>query len=231
MEIIEKLNQDTEANAPLEVEAEPILETSSRPLRIPVSLVDLLSDYSVAGVLVSFTPGEVAILVDEQVSEQRDVEVRLNSFAFLGHTLYCRPNDGQYEAHVSIGDVDRSGLRRAPRFPVSIPAELLLTDAEPVPATIRDISRDGMGIESTAALEPGQPIGIRSAPAFVFAVVRHCNPMPGGRFRAGVEMHHLFESPEPQVSPVQPPVVRTSWGKWFNGTNLNVPARGLGLAK
>jgi hypothetical protein len=159
------------------------------------------------------------------------VEVQLHSFSFPGHTLYCRQSDGQYEAHISIDDVDRAGLRRAPRFPVTIPAELMTLLGEPVSCTIRDISRDGMGLESPLVLEPGQPIAIASGPAFVFAVVRHCNPMQGGRFRVGVEMHHLFERPEPQIQPIQPTLLRDLWGKWFSRSDIDVSARAIGIAK
>jgi hypothetical protein len=105
------------------------------------------------------------------------------------------------------------------------------SDAEPVSGTIRDISRDGLGIESPLALEPGQPIAIASEPAFVFAVVRYCNPFQGGRFRAGVEMHHLFQKPEPQVNHLHPNVLGDLWRKWFVKTDINVVARRPGIAK
>ena len=172
-------------------------------LHLPIRIVDVLSDYTVLGVLIGFTPGEVAILVDETLSEQREVEVHLDPFSFAGQTLYCRPNGEQYEAHVSIDDLQGAGLRKTPRFPVMIPAELLLPSQDSVVITIRDLSRDGMGIESPIPLKAGQPIAIVSGPAFVFAIVRHCQQMPRGVFRAGVEMHHLFEKP-PQLS-IEPP--------------------------
>ena len=164
-------------------------------LQLEVRVIDLLSDYTVSGELVGFTPGEVAILVDESLSEQREVAVHFAEFSFEGQTLYCRPNGNRYEAHVSIDDIQGIGLRRTPRFPVMIPAKLLLPDVEPVAITIRDLSRDGMGILSPVLLKAGQPIAIVSGPAFVFAVVRHCQETTGGLFRAGVEMHHLFERP------------------------------------
>jgi len=231
VDLVETLNESTDNQTPLEMETETIPAISSRPLHIPASVVDVLSNYAVPGLLVGFTPGEVAILVDEQMPEQRAVDVQLSSFSFTGQTLYCRPSEGQYEAHISIDDVDRTGLRRAPRFPVTIPAELMTPHGEPIAGTIRDISRDGMGLESPLALEAGQPIGIVSGPAFVFAVVRHCNPIQGGRFRVGVEMHHLFERPEPQVNSVHPASLRDLWGKWFTKTDVGVRTSGVGTAK
>jgi len=185
-------------------------------LQIQVSVIDLLSSYTVRGVLVGFTPGEVAVLLDEQMPPEREVEVHLSDFHFEGQTLYCGPREGQYEVHVSIDDTEGAGLRRAPRFPVEIPAELTPPNAGPVAITIRDISRDGMGIECPVALEVGQPVAVASGPAFVFAVVRHCQPLPGGMYRAGVEMHHLFERPKVTAAePVQSTSVRETVGRWF----------------
>ena len=132
------------------------------------------------------------------MSQDRTVEVQLNSFSFEGRVLYCGRSQPLYESHISIDDISGAGLRKAPRFPVTIPAELL-TPGTLVAIVIRDISRDGMGLESPLAVEVGQPIAIASGPAFVFAVVRHCQPISGGLFRARVEMHHLFERPEPLV--------------------------------
>jgi PilZ domain len=178
------------------MDAESVSASSIRSVfRIPVSVVDLLSNYTVSGVLLSFTPGEVAVSVNEPMSEQREVAVYLNSFSFEGHTLYCRPSETLYETHISIDDIQGAGLRKTPRFPVMIPAELLAAGCDPAAITILDLSRDGMGIQSPIPMNAGQPIAIVSGPAFVFAIVRHCQRMPDGLFHAGVEMHHLFEKP------------------------------------
>ena len=87
------------------------------PLGLDVQVVDFLSSYTVRGVLEGFTPGEVMILLSEPVVEQRMVTVQLNAFVFEGETLYCRPRQDRFEVHISIDDVQSSGLRRAPRFP------------------------------------------------------------------------------------------------------------------
>lgn len=180
-------------------------------LRIEVKIVDVLSNYTVPGVLVGFTPGEVAVFVGEPLSEQRAVTVQLNSFSFEGQTLYCAPYENQFEIHVSIDDLEDTGMRRSPRFPVSIPADLMRPNGDPVAITIRDISREGMGIELPVPLAVGQPVAIASGPAFLFAVVRHCKTIAPNSFRAGVEMHHLFERPLPPVEPPQPSVLRSVW--------------------
>jgi hypothetical protein len=203
---------------------------AERALKIPVRVIDILSNYTVLGLLVGFTPGEVAVLVDEPLSEARTVEIRLNSFSFEGQVLYCGRSEPHFETHISIDDIEGAGLRKAPRFPVALSAELLSPDGVPVPIVIRDISRDGMGLESPVAVEVGQPIAIASGPAFVFAIVRHCQPISGGRFRTGVEMHHLFERPEPPVDAAPRGLLGRLNSKWFTKNSLTIDARAVKVA-
>jgi hypothetical protein len=200
-------------NEPVAVEEarQSLLTSKDALLRIDVRIVDVLSNYAVPGVLVGFTPGEVAILTDEPMSSERTVAVHLSSFSFEGQTLYCGANVGKYELHVSIDDIGGAGLRKAPRFPVTIPAELMRADGDPIAVTIRDISRDGMGIESPVALDQGHPVAVASGPAFIFALVRYCKRMPDGTFRAGVEMHHLFERPPAAAASPEPNFFRDFW--------------------
>jgi PilZ domain len=196
-------------------------------VQIHVSVVDVLSDYAVAGVLHGFMPGAVTVLVSEPLTEQRTVAVHLSTFVFEGEILYCGQHESQYEVHISIDDLEGSGRRKAPRFPVTIPAELLRPSGDPVAITIRDLSRDGMGIESPVPLIAGQPIAIVSGPAFIFAVVRHSRELPGGIFRAGVEMHHLFDRPRQQ--PLKP--VRIKWTKWLAKALRGTGSHAIGLAQ
>jgi hypothetical protein len=174
---------------------EEVLDTVSPrwPLELEVQVIDFLSSYTVRGILEDFTPGEVRILLNEPVSEQRAVTVDMKSFMFEGHTLYCQPRQDQFEAHISIDDIEVNGLRRTPRFPVKIAAQLFCPRTEPVAITIVDISSEGLGIELPLSVEIGQPIAVASGPVLAFAIVRHCRQLSEGVFRAGAEMHHLFE--------------------------------------
>jgi hypothetical protein len=180
------------AGPPMNTEHDPSILPRRWPLGLEVRLVDFLSSYAVQGILEGFTPGEVSILLNEAVSEQRIVTLHLNSFVFEGHTLYCRPRQDQFEVHISIDDAETTGLRRAPRFPVEVPAALLLAHGA-VAMTIVDISSDGLGLKLPIALEPDQPIAVATESVFVFAIVRHCRRVSEGVFRAGAEMHHLLE--------------------------------------
>ena len=121
------------------------------PLQLEVQVVDFLSNYTVRGLLEGFTPGEVTILLNEPIDEQRMVSVRLNSFTFEGHTLYCRPRQNQFESHVSIDDIGENGLRRAPRFPVDLPASSFFHRQNPLPLQSSTFRALGLGIEFARA--------------------------------------------------------------------------------
>ena len=199
------------------VTEEPRISSDQWALRLEVQVVDFLSGYTIPGVLESFTPGEVTVMLTEPLSEQRTVSVRFNSFVFEGETLYCGARPGGYEAHISISDAGQNGMRRSPRFPVNFPSQLFSAQASAVSITIVDISRDGLGVDVPVALDPGQPIAISTGSVFVFAIVRHCRPVPHGLFRAGVEMHHLFEIPAQAAAvPAGTDILRKVWGKHFS---------------
>jgi hypothetical protein len=206
----------TETEYSPNVEA-PLSSSDQWALGLQVRVVDFLSGYTVSGVLEGFTPGEVTVMLGEPMSEQRTVSIELNSFVFEGETLYCGAKQGGYEIHISINDVGRTGMRRSPRFPVSFPGHLFSARANAVAITIVDISREGLGVEVPVQLDPGQPIAISTGSVFVFAVVRHCRPAPRGLFRAGVEMHHLFEMPaKPAEEQTGSGILRKVWGRRFS---------------
>jgi hypothetical protein len=180
-----------------------------------VHVVDFLSGYTVEGVLRSFTPGEVAVFVDEIVPEHRSVTVQFDSFVFDGETLFCRPKDHGYEAHITIDDVEKSGLRKEPRFPIKLAGQMFPPSSEPVAITVVDFSSDGLGIELPMAVEVDQPIAILAGPVFVFATVRHCRKMEGGGYRAGLAMQHVLG--RPRETPAEEEESPSLLGRVFGG--------------
>jgi len=181
---------------------------------LTVHVVDFLSGYTVAGALAGFTPGEVTVFVDELIPEQRSVKVQFDSFVFEGETLFCRAKEHGFEAHITIDDIEHSGLRKEPRFPVRLAGKVFPPHSAPVPITIVDFSRGGLGIELPIAVEVGQPIAILSESVFVFALVRYCRSLPEGGYRAGVEMQHVLERPaEPRVEEAAPSLLGRVFGK------------------
>ena len=185
-------------------------------LGLEVDVVDFLSGYRVPGMLEGITPGEVIVSLGEPLLEQREASVHLNSFAFEGKILFCQPRESRYEAHITIDDAEDSGLRRTPRFPVTIRAQLFPSHANPVDITIVDISSAGLGLELPISLEAGRAIALASETVFVFAIVRHCRQLSSGLFRAGVEMLHLLEKPAGTPAElVAHRFLGTAWGKRF----------------
>jgi hypothetical protein len=162
-------------------------------LRMEIQVVDFLSGYTVTGILEGFTPGEVTVLLPEVVTEQRAVTVHFDSFVFGGEVLYCRPKREGFEAHITIDDVEATGLRRSPRFPLRLPAQMFVPDADPVNVMISDVSCEGLGIELPMEVQFGQPIALVSGSVSIFGSVRYCCRTGQSGFRAGVEIQHLFE--------------------------------------
>jgi hypothetical protein len=213
-----QMDNDISANACVLSNEEIASENSKTDwaIGLNVHVVDFLSGYTVAGVLMSFTPGEVTVLVDEIMPEQRSVTVQFDKFVFEGETLFCRPKDHGYEAHITIDDTEKSGLRKEPRFPVRLAGQMFPPNSDPVPITIVDFSSDGLGIELPIAVQVDQPIAIAGGPAFVFATVRHCRSIAGGGFRAGVEMQHVLERPMEAETEEEPPSLLS---RVFGGKN------------
>src|SRR5579862_4341932 len=104
-------------------------------------------EIGIPAVVQDFTPGEVILLLDDPIAAGTRVTIQLNTYSFTGEILFCAPKGSRYEAHVSFEDVDATGLRRTPRFPVSIPARVFSNSSVPLEGTIVDVSGEGLGIE------------------------------------------------------------------------------------
>jgi PilZ domain len=140
-----------------------------------------------------FAPGEVVLMMDDFVSAGTPVTIQLNTWSFNGEILYCKRNGSRNEAHVSIDDADASGLRRSPRFPVSIPARVFTSLSEvPLEARIVDVSGEGLGIELGVTLPVAANIAVQSDENIALGEVRHCRPLASGLFRAGAQLHHII---------------------------------------
>jgi hypothetical protein len=140
-------------------------------------------EVGVGAILQDFTPGEVILLLDDPITAKTHVAVQVNTCSFHGDILFCKPSGTRWEAHVSFDDVDSSGLRRSPRFPVRIPARLFPTGTSgPIDAMILDISGEGLGVEMGSAV-----------PSKVNVAVRHCREIGPGVFRAGIQMQHIMK--------------------------------------
>jgi PilZ domain len=150
-------------------------------------------EIGLAAVVQDFTPGEVILLIDDKIPAGTRVTIQLNTSSFVGDILCCSPSGSRWEAHVSFDDVDATGLRRTPRFPVSLPARIFSSVIDvPLEGRIIDVSGEGLGIELPAALPKEANIAVQSEENTALGVVRHCRELPSGMFRAGVQLHHII---------------------------------------
>ena len=150
-------------------------------------------EVGVGAVLQDFTPGEVILLLDDPIEEKTQVAVQVNTCSFHGDILFCKPSGRRWEAHVSFDDVDSSGLRRSPRFPVRIPARLFAKGTGgPLEAMILDISGEGLGVEIGRAVPTPANVAVQSLEAVALGHVRHCRESGPGVFRAGIQLQHIM---------------------------------------
>ncbi len=149
-------------------------------------------EIGLSAVVHDFTPGEVILIVDDKLAAGTHVIIQLNTSSFEGVILFCEPSGSRYEAHVSFDDLDATGLRRTPRFPVSIPARVFSASIDvPLEGKIVDISGEGLGMELPEPLPMLANIAVQSEENTALGVVRHCRELSSGVYRIGVQLHHI----------------------------------------
>jgi hypothetical protein len=150
-------------------------------------------EIGISAVLQDFAPGAVMLLLDDKIAAGTHVTIQLNTCSFTGDILFCERRGSRYEAHVSFDDVDRTGMRRSPRFPVSIPARVFSNTSDgPLEGRIVDISGEGLGIELAVALPLQSNIAVQSEENTALGEVRFCRELLSGRFRTGVRLLHIM---------------------------------------
>ena len=187
--------EKTEAPAESRAAVNRAAETrAARGLQMEARVTAPTWEIGIPAVVQDFTPGEVILLLDDQIAGGTQVTIQLNTYSFTGEILFCAPKGNRYEAHVSFQDVDATGLRRTPRFPVSIPARVFSSTSDvPLEGTIVDVSGEGLGIELTESLPMHSNIGVQSGENIAFGEVRYCKQASSGLFRAGVRLHHIVK--------------------------------------
>lgn len=173
---------------------QPVEDSQKRGLQMEARVTAPTWEIGLSAVVQDFTPGEVILLLDDQIAAGTRVTVQLNTSSFAGDILFCSPSGSHFEAHVSFDDVDQTGLRRTPRFPVNIPARIFSSAIEgPLEGRIVDISGEGLGMELPAPLPKECNIAVQSEENTALGVVRHCRELPSGLFRTGVQLHHIVK--------------------------------------
>jgi len=166
----------------------------ARGLQLEARVTAPTWEVALPAVLQDFAPGEVILVLDDQVAAGTRVTIQLNRFSFPGEILFCALRGGRWEAHVSFDDADGIGLRRSPRFPVKIPARVFSSTSDiPLEGRIVDVSGEGLGIELDRPLPIQTNVVVQSEENIALGEVRHCREVSSGLFRAGVQLHHIVK--------------------------------------
>ncbi len=164
----------------------------TRGLQLEARVTSTTWEIGLAGVVQDFTPGEVILILDDKIASGTHVTIQMNTCAFDGVILFCEPSGARWETHVSFDDVDSTGLRRTPRFPVSIPARVFSNASEgPLEGRIVDVSGEGLGMELAAPIPKQTNIAVQSEENTALGVVRHCRELSSGLFRLGIQLLHI----------------------------------------
>src|SRR5579863_4752415 len=159
-------------------------------LRLEARVTAPTWEVGLSAVFQDFTPGEVILLMDDPIPAGTTITVQVANCSFDGQILYCTQSGSRWETHVSFDDVDETGLRRTPRFPVRIPARIFVAASEaPLDGTIVDVSGEGLGIELPQPVPKQANIAVQSDENTALGVVRHCRELSPTLFRAGVQLH------------------------------------------
>jgi len=165
-----------------------------RGLQLNARVTSHTWEVGLSAAMQDFTPGEVILLIDDPITAGTHVSVEVNACAFSGEILYCEQNGARWEAHVSFDDVDETGLRRTPRFPVSIPARVFSAASEvPIDGRVVDVSGEGLGLEVAEPLPKQTNIAVQTEENTALGVVRHCRELNSGIYRIGIQLLHILK--------------------------------------
>ena len=173
------------------IETDQHIPTARLHLRASVTNPSLGLDKSC--VLKDFTPSQAILVLDANIPPGTPVYVVINEFAFDGEVLYCEPHHNSFEAHVYVNDAAEASTRKTLRFPVRISGSVFESSGPtPIPATIVDISGDGLGIELPVHLPEESLLAVESEANMAFGIVRYSRELPDGRVRLGIRLYRII---------------------------------------
>ncbi len=137
-------------------------------------------------------PGEVHFLSSEPVASgsraeaEFDEECRVN-----GEIVGCLKSGEHYLLSFRCDDSER---RREHRFPVNQPGWLLPSlapDSPQVAVLLRDVSRNGVGVDVPDLLPLKSAVVLKTLECFIFGTIQYCIPHEFG-FKAGIHIDEIF---------------------------------------
>lgn len=158
--------------------------------------VDVLvktTDSSLVGFVQDIRTNALSITIKQPLVEGSAVSIEFGSECRDGEIVSCRRHGSRYEACVVVPNKKESDLRLAERFPITLEVVICSDSLESqMDAVVVDMSAQGMGLETSVALKTGEIVTVESSSNIAFGIVRYCSALPGGPFRAGVEVFHVM---------------------------------------
>ncbi len=146
-----------------------------------------------SGILKDFTPSQAVIILESHISPGTSVYVDINAYAFDGEVLSCQQCDHRFEAHIYVNDSVETSSRKSLRFPVRLSASVVASGiSDPIPATIVDISGDGLGVDLPTHFPEESILAVESEANLAFGIVRYSRPLAEGGFRTGVRVYRII---------------------------------------
>jgi hypothetical protein len=137
-------------------------------------------------------PGEVHFLSSEPVAKDSRAEAEFDQGCRVaGQIVGCLRSGSDYLLSFHCDDSER---RREQRFPVNQPGWLVTSlepDAPQVLVLLRDISRNGVGLEVPDLLVLHLPVVLKTVECLVFGTVQYCDPFQLG-YKAGLHIDETF---------------------------------------
>jgi len=137
-------------------------------------------------------PGEVHFLAGEPVLQGSVAEAEFDEGCRVkGRIAGCLKTGGQYLLSFHC---DRSERRQEQRFAVNQPGWLLPSlqpDAPQVAVRLRDVSRNGVGVDVPDLLPMQSAVVLKTTECFIFGTVQYCTPDEFG-FKTGIRIDEIF---------------------------------------
>jgi len=137
-------------------------------------------------------PGEVHLLAGEPVLQGSVVEAELEEGCRVnGRIVGCLKTGSQYLLSFRRDAAER---RQERRFPVNQPGWLLPSlqpDASQIAVRLRDVSRNGVGVDVPDLLPIRSAVVLKTTECFIFGTVQYCVPDEFG-FKMGIRIDEIF---------------------------------------
>lgn len=137
-------------------------------------------------------PGEVHFLSPEPVQNGSLAEAEFDEGCRVSGKIVGCLKSGSY--YLLSFHCDGSERRQEQRFPVNQPGWLLPNlepDAPQIAVLVRDVSRNGVGLEMPDLLPINSAVVLKTSECYIFGTIQYCTPYQLG-FKSGVHIDEIF---------------------------------------